>query len=112
MGGGDKLTSEDPDSSGKPSLTLEVKCDAMKAPASPTEVTVMARLTASAQKEGDRRAPVTLCAAIDRSSSMKEHLPLLKETLCFMIQQLKKDDKLCLVTFDHEVGVCGGKSLT
>lgn len=36
---------------------------------------------------------------------MKEHLPLLKETLQFMVQQLRGEDKLCLVTFDHEVRV-------
>ena len=34
---------------------------------------------------------------------MKKHLPLLKETLQFMVQQLRSNDKLCLVTFDHEV---------
>ena len=37
------------------------------------------------------------------SGSMKDHLPLLKETLQFMVQQLRGEDKLCLVTFDHEV---------
>lgn len=34
---------------------------------------------------------------------MKDHLPLLKETLQFMVQQLRAEDKLCLITFDHEV---------
>lgn len=37
------------------------------------------------------------------SGSMKNHLPLLKETLQFMVQQLRSDDKLCIITFDHEV---------
>ena len=37
------------------------------------------------------------------SASMKDHLPLLKETLQFMVQQLRAEDKLCLITFDHEV---------
>lgn len=37
---------------------------------------------------------------------MKNHLPLLKETLQFMVQQLRSDDKLCIVTFDHEVLEC------
>ena len=37
------------------------------------------------------------------SGSMKDHLPLLKETLQFMVQQLRAEDKLCLITFDHEV---------
>lgn len=35
---------------------------------------------------------------------MKDHLPLLRETLQFMVQQLRSEDKLCLITFDHEVG--------
>ena len=36
---------------------------------------------------------------------MKEHLPLLKETLKFMVQQLRADDRLSLISFDHEVSV-------
>jgi len=39
------------------------------------------------------------------SGSMKDNLPLLKETLQFMVQQLRAEDKLCLVTFDHEVTI-------
>ena len=34
---------------------------------------------------------------------MKKHLPLLKETLQFVVLQLRSSDKLCIVTFDHEV---------
>ena len=34
---------------------------------------------------------------------MKEHLPLLKETLKFMVNQLRADDRLSLISFDHEV---------
>ena len=37
------------------------------------------------------------------SGSMKEHLPLLKETLKFMVNQLRADDRLSLISFDHEV---------
>ena len=37
------------------------------------------------------------------SGSMKEHLPLLKETLKFMVQQLRADDRLSLISFDHDV---------
>lgn len=37
------------------------------------------------------------------SGSMREHLPLLKETLKFMVQQLRADDRLSLISFDHEV---------
>ena len=39
------------------------------------------------------------------SGSMKEHLSLVKDSLRFMVQQLRSEDKLCLVTFDHEVSM-------
>lgn len=94
------------------SLVLEVVGEYMKVPTEPAEVTVMARLKAlpnaasAADEEGrGARAPVTICAAIDRSGSMKDHLPLLKETLRFMVQQLTAKDKLCLVTFDDRVSI-------
>ena len=102
------METESPPSS--PSLVLEVVGEYMKVPTEPAEVTVMARLKAlpnsTADEEGGgARAPVTICAAIDRSGSMKDHLPLLKETLRFMVQQLTAKDKLCLVTFDDRVSV-------
>lgn len=90
-----------------PALALEVVGDCMKIPCKKTSMTVMAKLSAVARnpsEEGqDSRAPITICAAIDRSGSMRPHLPLLKETLLFMIQQLRPKDQLCLVTFDNEV---------
>lgn len=94
-----------------PALELEVVCDCMKVPTSPASVTVMAKLRARAMEtEGaedgsEVRAPITLCAAIDRSSSMKDHLPLLKETLRFMVQQLRPKDQLTLITFDQKVKI-------
>lgn len=105
-GGDSGKTSSTEDQSS--SLVLEVVGDYMKVPSSPTELTIMAKLralasSAEAGKEGQSRAPITICAAIDRSSSMKDHLPLLKETLRFMVQQLRAKDRLCLVTFDDEV---------
>ena len=111
MGGGDKPSAEgDSDKEQAPNaLSLEILGDCLKAPATRTVVKLMARLTASkadSEEEGkERRAPVTICAAIDRSGSMKDHLPLLKETLTFMVQQLRAEDKLSLVTFDHEVSI-------
>lgn len=108
-----------PSAAPPPSLVLEVVGDSMKIPTSAVEVTVMAKLSAVAssrpEEEGgeDSRAPITICAAIDRSGSMRPHLPLLKETLLFMIQQLRPKDQLCLVTFDNEVrwrGIGGGCS--
>ena len=44
------------------------------------------------------------CMCVD-SGSMKDHLPLLKETLKFMVQQLRADDRLSLISFDDEVSV-------
>lgn len=108
MGGGDKPkdggAEKDGDSSSdSPALVLEAVGEYMKLPATRKEMTVMAKLRARLQPDEDRRAPISICAAIDRSGSMKEHLPLLKETLQFMMQQLRAEDMLCLVTFDHEV---------
>lgn len=34
---------------------------------------------------------------------MKDKLPLVKESLKFMVQQLRGEDKLAIITFDHEV---------
>lgn len=112
MGGGDggNSSSEEDITDTSPSLVLEVVGEYMKVPTEASEVTVMARIKALPSSAGDEegggaRAPITICAAIDRSGSMKEHLPLLKETLRFMVQQLTAKDKLCLVTFDDKVRV-------
>ena len=37
------------------------------------------------------------------SGSMKNHLPLVKDSLQFMVQQMRAEDRLSLITFDHEV---------
>jgi hypothetical protein len=108
VGGGSKVE-ESPKgiSELSPVLELEVLGDCMKIPCPRTAMTVMAKLKALASSPGedgeDSRAPITICAAIDRSSSMRPHLPLLKETLLFMIQQLRPKDQLCLVTYNEEV---------
>ena len=111
MGGGDGSKMNEPGEAKAvaSSLELGVVCDCMKVPTKVSAVTVMAKLRAAAGSSGtedeqaESRAPITLCAAIDRSGSMKDHLPLLKETLHFMIQQLRPKDQLTLVTFDHQV---------
>lgn len=102
MGGGTKGAEGDPTSS-PPSLDLQALCEYMKLPRTRAEVTVMAKVKAVTQEDENRRAPITICAAIDRSGSMKAHLPLLKDTLRFMVQQLRAEDKLSLISFDHEV---------
>ncbi len=106
MGGGDKPSDSDNEQTPN-TMSLEILGDCMKAPATRTEIKLMAKFTASKggeDGEKESRTPITICAAIDRSGSMKDHLPLLKETLSFMVQQLRAEDKLCLITFDHEVG--------
>ena len=106
MGGGEKPkegAGKDGDPSTCPALVMEAVAEYMKVPATRTEMTVMAKLRARLQPDEDRRAPISICAAIDRSGSMKEHLPLVKETLQFMMQQLRAEDMLCLITFDHDV---------
>jgi hypothetical protein len=51
----------------KPScLVPELLCEYLKIPKSPTEVTLMLKVRAVAQATEDRRAPVTICAVIDR----------------------------------------------
>ena len=51
----------------KPScLVPELLCEFLKIPPSQTEVTLMAKVSAMAEVSEERRAPVTICAAIDR----------------------------------------------
>lgn len=66
MGGGEVVKGAEGGKKPAASLELEVLSEYMKIPATRTEVTVMARIKALAQQDGDRRAPVTICAAIDR----------------------------------------------
>ena len=66
-GEGDKtvLVTQHPEE--KPScLVPELLCEYMKIPATQTDVTLMAKIRAMAQVSEERRAPVTICAAIDR----------------------------------------------
>ena len=47
-------------------LVPELLCEYLKIPKSPTEVTLMLKVRAVAQATEDRRAPITICAVIDR----------------------------------------------
>ena len=49
-----------------PSLAAQTLCEYMKIPATQTKVTIMAKIRAVAQQDENRRAPITICAAIDR----------------------------------------------
>jgi len=57
-------------------------------------------------KEGEIRAPIDLVCVIDKSGSMGgEKIRLVKESLLFMIDQLKSGDRLSIVSFDSSVKV-------
>jgi len=51
------------------------------------------------------RAPLTVCAVLDCSSSMGDHckLELLKQTMLFVVNQLKAGDRLGIVVFHTKV---------
>ena len=49
-----------------PSLVVEVLSEYMKIPITQCEVTTMAKIRALAQPNEEKRAPITICAAIDR----------------------------------------------
>jgi len=67
---------------------------------------VMASLTAPSTESEERqsRAPIDIVCVIDRSGSMAgQKLELVKKTLSFMVDQLKSEDNLALVTFDNQI---------
>ena len=69
MGGGDKNKEDGGAESGTPappSLDLVALSEYDKVPLSRVEVTVMAKIKAVSQDNEERRAPITICAAIDR----------------------------------------------
>jgi len=65
MGGGEK-PKEGEEETMPPSLVVEVLSEYMKIPITQCEVTAMAKIKALAQLNEERRAPITICAAIDR----------------------------------------------
>ena len=64
MEGGEK--SKEEEESLPPSLVVEVLSEYMKIPITQCEVTTMAKIRALAQPNEEKRAPITICAAIDR----------------------------------------------
>jgi len=69
---------------------------------------VLGTVSAPAHEPEERssRAPIDLVAVIDRSGSMAgQKLNLVKETLKFMLQQLKPQDSLSLITYETNVKV-------
>ena len=64
MGGGGK----DKDASNEEILSLELTCEFKQIPAKVTNLkcSLLSTIKAGAQSNDDKRAPVTICAAIDR----------------------------------------------
>jgi len=53
--------------------------------------------------EDENRAPIDLVAVVDVSGSMRNDLPLVVETLFFMVTQLTSKDRFSLVSFGSDV---------
>eukprot|EP00761_Pharyngomonas_kirbyi_P011881 gb/GECH01011907.1/.p1 GENE.gb/GECH01011907.1/~~gb/GECH01011907.1/.p1 ORF type:complete len:529 (+),score=177.35 gb/GECH01011907.1/:1-1587(+) len=69
------------------------------------DIMVMLSLQAP-HHEPESRSSVDIVAVVDRSGSMDgEKLNLVKRTLQFMVRELKSQDRLGIVTFDHTVSV-------
>jgi Mg-chelatase subunit ChlD len=56
--------------------------------------------------ETNRRAPLNIVCVIDRSASMTNRMPLMKQTLSFMVKNMTSADTLTLITFDKTVLTC------
>lgn len=73
------------------------------------DIWALVTLTAPCYEEenaDDKRAPMDIVAVIDKSGSMSgAKIKLVKKTLEFILTQLKKDDRLCVVTYDTDVSV-------
>jgi len=55
-------------------------------------------------QERESRAPINIVCVIDKSGSMAGNkMNLVKETLKFMVEQLKSEDQLAIVAFDTHV---------
>eukprot|EP00906_Rhabdomonas_costata_P017319 RCo024987 len=70
------------------------------------DVIVMASVECRAFQSESRasRAPIDLCCVLDHSASMGGgKLDLLKDSMKFMIEQLKPTDRLTVVAFDNHV---------
>jgi len=68
-----------------------------------TQFTVMASIKAPFYQDL-HRAPLDLVTVIDRSGSMGGNkITLVKETLKFVVRQLKSMDRLSIITYDHMI---------
>eukprot|EP01012_Entosiphon_sulcatum_P025558 TRINITY_DN30891_c0_g1_i1.p1 TRINITY_DN30891_c0_g1~~TRINITY_DN30891_c0_g1_i1.p1 ORF type:complete len:711 (+),score=104.54 TRINITY_DN30891_c0_g1_i1:20-2152(+) len=68
------------------------------------QLLVSAHLTAPEMPEGTARCPVAVTAVIDRSGSMAgPKLALVKDTLSFIISNIKDEDQLGIISYDDYV---------
>ena len=67
MGGGDVKKGNDEPGKDVTALQLELMCEYDKVPVPANlQCSLLAKITANSQPNEDKRAPVTICAAIDR----------------------------------------------
>jgi Mg-chelatase subunit ChlD len=89
-------------------LSLNSNCDLSSVAFNvPQKVEVLASIKGCSFENLARssRAAVDLFAVIDKSASMKERMPLVKDTLRFMVQQLKEQDRLGIIFYDESVEI-------
>lgn len=55
------------------------------------------------EQENDKRPAIDLVLCVDRSGSMHTLMPLVIETIQFVISQLSPKDRLCLIQYDDRV---------
>jgi len=68
------------------------------------ELLAMATLVAPVDDSKGDRASIDIVAVIDKSGSMQgEKIKLVKDTLNFLLQQLRASDRLSIVTYDTKV---------
>jgi len=68
------------------------------------DIWTLVTLNAPCHDDENSRAPIDLVAVIDKSGSMAgQKLKLVKTTLTFMLQQLREEDRLSVVTYDTNV---------
>jgi len=86
-------------------LSLQIHSEFPSCSIGQQEATLMVSLKGTPYETAQRnsRAPVDIVAVIDRSSSMKDKMKLVQDTLLFMVQQLKESDRLGLVVYDQNV---------
>ena len=56
-------------------------------------------VTISSSQETVISTPLSICAVIDLSDSMEDYLPVLKDTLTTLVEQLRTCDKLSIISF-------------